>query len=58
MEGSRGHYAKLNKSEKARYYMISLICGTKKTKIDKTKIDSWIQSKQVAAGGERGRVMK
>ena len=27
MDGLGGHYAKLNKSEKDQYYMISFICG-------------------------------
>ena len=27
MDGSRGYYAKGNKSEKDKYYMILLICG-------------------------------
>ena len=27
MDGPWGHYAKWNKSDKDKYYMISLICG-------------------------------
>ena len=32
MEGSRRYYAKQNKSEKDKYHMISLICGSRKQK--------------------------
>ena len=32
MDRAGGHYAKWNKSEKDKYYMVSLICGIQKIK--------------------------
>ena len=56
MDGSRGYYAKWNKSEKDKYHMISLICEIWKTsqmnKYNETKTDSQIENKQVVTRGE------
>ena len=57
MDGSRGYYAKWNKSEKDKYHMISLICEIWKTsqmnKYNETKTDSQIENKQVVTRGEK-----
>ena len=38
MDGSRGYYAKWNKSDRERQSMISLICGIKKKQDQKNEI--------------------
>ena len=57
MDGSRGYYAKWNKSEKDKYFMISLICGVYKNKTNKnTLMDT--ENKQVVAREEEGEGVK
>ena len=57
MDGSRGYYAKWNKSEKDKYFMISLICGAYKNKTNKnTLMDT--ENKQVVAREEEGEGVK
>ena len=56
MNGPRQYYAKWNKSEKDKYHVISLICGTQKqmNKYNKTETDSDTENKLVVAMGEVG----
>ena len=37
-----GHHAKWNKSEKDKYYLISLICGIQNIALIKTEIEWWL----------------
>ena len=54
LDGPRGHHAKWNKSEKDKYWMISLICGIHKSWTQKHRVAWWLLGagvgNQVGAG--------
>ena len=54
MDGPRGHYAKLNESDKYKYHTISPICGMQTNNNKKPKLLDTVNRLAVARGRSRG----